>query len=82
MSIIIEKIKSFFGSRPMLRFYRVVGFGVLSTILVALLNLVPQLKLSPEISSIVILFLTGAINAVDKFRRDLSSTEEQAKPVK
>ena len=68
----MNKIKTFLTSRPLLRFYRVVGFGVLSTILVGLVELIPQLSISPEISGFIILALTGAINAIDKYRRDLS----------
>jgi len=66
----MNKIKLFLTSRPLLRFYRVVGFGILSTILVGLVELIPQLNIVPEISGFIILALTGAINAIDKYRRD------------
>lgn len=72
---IIKLIKSFFISRPLIRFYRVVGFGLLSVVLLALLELVPQLSISPEISGFAILILTGALNAVDKYRRHLKNKE-------
>ncbi len=73
MSKILNVIKSFLISRPLIRFYRIVGYGILSVVLVGLVNLVPQLNLSPELNGVIILFLTGAINAVDKYRRDLPS---------
>jgi hypothetical protein len=76
MNKILNSIKSFLTSRPLIRFYRVVGFGILSVILVSLSNLIPQLNLSPEINGTVILFLTGAINAVDKYRRDILTVEK------
>ena len=71
MSKILNVIKTFLISRPLIRFYRVVGYGILSVVLVGLLNLVPQLNLSTAINGFVILILTGAINAIDKYRRDL-----------
>ena len=71
MSKILNAIKTFLISRPLIRFYRVVGFGILSIVLVGLLNLVPQLNLSVEVNGFVILVLTGAINAIDKYRRNL-----------
>jgi hypothetical protein len=76
MNKILNSIKSFLISRPLVRFYRVVGFGIFSVILVSLTNLIPQLNLSPEINGTLILILTGAINAVDKYRRDLLTIEQ------
>lgn len=72
----MNKIKQFLVSRPLLRFYRVVGFGILSTILVGLLGLVPHLNLSPAIGGFLVLGLTGAVNAVDKYLRDLGSSNQ------
>jgi len=67
---ILVNAKVLLVSSPVMRFYRVVGFGVVSTISVGLLDLVPQLDLSLETQGFIILVLTGIINAVDKYRRD------------
>ena len=75
MRLILSKIKSFLISRPLARFYRVIVFGIFSVILVALLDLVPQLGLSPELSGYLILILTAALNAIDKYRRDLKNVK-------
>ena len=59
----------------MIRFYRVTGFGVLSVILISLLNLIPRLGLTPTVSGYVILVLTSALTAIDKKIRDLKTTK-------
>jgi hypothetical protein len=71
MSKILNVIKLFLISRPLIRFYRVVGYGVLSVVLIELVNLVPLLNFPAQVDGALILFLTGIINAIDKYRRDL-----------
>jgi len=68
---IISKTKSFLISRPLIRFYRITGFGIFSVLLVGLLELVPQLDLSPTANGYLILILTSTLTAVDKYLRDL-----------
>lgn len=69
----LENIKNFFISRPLLRFYRVSGYGIFSVVLVGLLELVPQLTLPGAYESYTILILTAILNAVDKKYRDLKA---------
>ena len=70
----IDKIKQFLTSRATIRFYRVTGFGALSVVLVELLDLIPQIDLVNQYEGGIILILTAVLNAVDKKRRDLKST--------
>lgn len=71
----MEKIKTFLRSRPLKRFYRIVGFGIVSLVLVSLVDLIPQLNLNAETQGFIMLLLTGALNSVDKLRRDLKKVE-------
>jgi hypothetical protein len=76
MNKTLISLKSFLISRPLIRFYRVTSFGILSVILVSLTTLIPQMNLSTEVNGTLILLLTGTINAVDKYRRDLLTNEQ------
>ncbi len=71
----IKIIKQFLVSRPLIRFYRVAGFGILSVILVNVLELIPQIILSSQLEGGIILILTAILNGVDKKYRDLKTNK-------
>ena len=69
----IAKLKQFLVSRATIRFYRVTGFGVLSVVLVELIELVPQVALIGQYEVGIILILTAILTGIDKKRRDLKA---------
>lgn len=68
-----QNIKTFLLSRPLIRFYRITGFGIFSVILISILDLIPVLNLSDSISTGLILILTSLIAALDKYIRTIKS---------
>ena len=66
----MKKIKSFFNSRPLWRFYRVVGYGIISLVLTNLTTLFGQLDIDPSTRLLIVTILTGIVTSFDKFARD------------
>ena len=66
----MNKIKIFFLSRPLKRFYRVTGFGFLSLFLTNLTTLTTELSIEPTSRLLIITILTAIITALDKYKRD------------
>lgn len=68
----IEKIKNFFLSPPLMRFYRVTGYGIVSLFLTNLVTLLGNLEIvDVSIRILIVTGLTGVITSVDKLTRDM-----------
>lgn len=71
----ITKLKSFFTSAALIRFYRVTGYGIVSVFLTNIVTLVGSLDLTTGTKGAIILILTGIINAIDKEYRDRATAK-------